>query len=253
MKNKTKIVKVNSIQIGGGTPVIMAGPCAVESEEILDAIASGVAKAGAVILRGGAFKPRTKRSSFQGLGIPALRYLKQSGKKYNLPVVTEVMSIDQIDIISQCADMLQVGSRNMYNYPLLKEVGKTGKPILLKRGFSATIEEWIGAFEYIGHEQVVFCERGIRGFDPNTRNILDLAGALVVRKETQLPIIIDPSHATGRRDLVPPMALAAIAAGVDGLMIETHTDPDSSISDAAQSIRIETLAEIIKTARSFSF
>ncbi len=251
MKNKTKVVTVKSIKIGGEQPVIMAGPCAVESADILDKIAHGVANAGAVILRGGAFKPRTRRSSFQGLGIPALKYLKQAGEKYNLPVVTEVMSIDQVDMVCTYADMLQVGSRNMYNYPLLREVGKTGKPILLKRGFSATIEEWIGAFEYIGNEQVVFCERGVRGFDPSTRNILDLAGALVVRKETNLPIIVDPSHATGRRDLVPPMALAAIAAGVDGLMIETHTDPDSSISDAAQSISIDTLEEIIHIAQSF--
>ncbi len=243
MKNAE--VKVRNITIGASKPIIIAGPCAIENEESLNQIACEVARAGATMLRGGAFKPRTKASSFQGLGIPALHYLKNAGQTYGLPVITEVMSIDMIDTVSEFADMLQIGSRNMYNYPLLKEIGKAKKPVLLKRGFSATIEEWIGAYEYIGHDNVVFCERGIRGFDPSTRNVLDLAGALVIKKETGLPVIVDPSHATGRRDLIEPLSVAAIAAGVDGLIIETHINPDQSISDAAQTISVSTLKSII--------
>ncbi|MDO4754393.1 MAG: 3-deoxy-7-phosphoheptulonate synthase [Bacillota bacterium] len=246
--NRYRVVQVGDIIFGGEAPVIIAGPCSIESAEILGQIAEGVKRAGATMLRGGAYKPRTKPSYFQGLGEAGLDILAEIKKRTQLPVVTEITEMHMIDKTCRVADMLQIGSRNMYNYPLLKEIGKTGKPVLLKRAFSATIEEWIGASEYIGHDKIVFCERGIRSFDKATRNVLDLASAILVREMTGLPIVIDPSHATGRRDLIEPMSLAAIAAGADGLMIETHIDPCSSISDADQTIDIATFTSISKKA-----
>lgn len=248
-RSKYKTVTVGSTVFGGGKPVIIAGPCSIESAEIFSKIASAVKEAGAVMLRGGAYKPRTKPSYFQGLGEAGLDILEAVGKTTGLPVVTEVTELQMIERTCRVADMLQIGSRNMYNYPLLREVGQTGKPVLLKRAFSATVEEWIGASEYIGHDRIVFCERGIRSFDKATRNVLDLASAYLIREMTGLPVVVDPSHATGRRDLIEPMSLAAIASGADGLMIETHIDPPSSISDADQTIDIETLSTIIKKVR----
>lgn len=247
---KSKTVRVGNLQIGGDAcPLVIAGPCAVESKESLLAIAKGVKQAGAQILRGGAFKPRTNPDAFQGLGYEALEYLAYVRKELGMPVVTEVMGIHELEAVADACDLIQIGSRNMYNYPLLREVGMTKKPVLLKRGISATIDEWIGAAGYIGHDQVVFCERGIRSFDAHTRNVLDLAAVPVVQMLTGQPVIVDPSHGTGRRDLVIPMALAAIAAGANGLMIEAHSCPDQSISDAAQAISIEDLESLIAKSR----
>lgn len=244
-----KTVKIGDIIFGGEDPVIIAGPCSIESAEILGKIARAVKKAGAVMLRGGAYKPRTKPSYFQGLGEAGLDILKEIKREISMPVVTEITEFRMIEKTCEVADMLQIGSRNMYNYPLLKEIGRTGRPVLLKRAFSATVEEWIGASEYIGHDNIVFCERGIRSFDKATRNVLDLASAYLIREMTGLPVIIDPSHATGRRDLVEPMSLAAIASGADGLIVETHIDPARSISDADQTIDIDTLSSIVKKTR----
>lgn len=246
---RMKTVEVGGVAFGGGTPVIIAGPCAIEGLNILVSIAKAVKEAGATMLRGGAFKPRTRPSYFQGLGADALPMLEEARQVTGLPVVTEVTEIEMVEKIAGIADMLQIGSRNMYNYPLLREIGRTRKPVLLKRAFSATVEEWIGAAEYIGHDRIVFCERGIRSFDRETRNVLDLASALVVKRMTGLPVIVDPSHATGRRDLVGPMSLAAVAAGVDGLMIETHLTPSASVSDADQTVDVESLSRIVAQAR----
>lgn len=240
-------VKVGSVEFGRDF-VVIAGPCAVERDTIAS-IAMLVKDAGANMLRGGAFKPRTNPNSFQGLGYEGLSLLKEAKEACGLPVVTEVTDPSQLEKILDVADMLQIGSRNMYNYPLLKEVGKTGAPVLLKRAFSATIDEWLGAAEYIGHKNVVLCERGIRSFDVNTRNVLDLGAVAAAKQMTELPIIVDPSHATGRRELVEPMALAGAAMGSDGLMIEAHVEPQKSLSDSAQAIDIETLKRIIEKAR----
>lgn len=243
-------VRVGDLLIGGDAcPLVIAGPCAVESKESLLEIAQGVKRAGAQILRGGAFKPRTNPNAFQGLGYEALEYLAFVRKELGMPVVTEVMGIHELESVANACDMIQIGSRNMYNYPLLREVGMTKKPVLLKRGISATIDEWIGAAGYLGHDQVVFCERGIRSYDTHTRNVLDLAAVPVVQKLTGQPVIVDPSHGTGRRDLVTPMALAAIAAGANGIIVEAHSCPEQSVSDAAQAISIEDLTKLITRSR----
>lgn len=246
-KSSKSVVINDSLRIGGkNRPVIMAGPCSVwDFNRLLD-IAERIKDIGGTVLRGGAFKPRTKITDFQGLGLQALQFLGKVSDQTNLPVVTEVMDIKHIDAVAMHADILQIGSRNMYNYPLLREVGMCKKPILLKRGFSATIEEWIGAYEYIGHDKVIFCERGIRSFDHNTRNTLDLAAVPILQSRTALPVIVDPSHATGRRELIEPMSLAAIAAGADGLLIEASTQPDSEKTDSFQTISMETLQRIIQ-------
>ncbi|MEW8980016.1 MAG: bifunctional 3-deoxy-7-phosphoheptulonate synthase/chorismate mutase [Symbiobacterium sp.] len=225
--------------LGSGRPLIIAGPCSVESEEQILEAARAVKVAGATALRGGAFKPRTSPRSFQGLGEEGLRLLALAREETGLPVVTEVMDTAQIDLVARYADVLQVGSRNMQNFALLKQVGRAGKPVLLKRGLSATLDEWLAAAEYImdsGNDQVILCERGIRTFETCTRNTLDLSTAIVARKRSGLPVIIDPSHAAGRRDLIPALSRAALAAGVDGLMIEVHPDPDRALSDAAQQL-----------------
>lgn len=233
------IVKVGNAAIGGGSLVIMSGPCAVESADQVLETAIAVKKAGAQILRGGAYKPRTSPYSFQGMEEDGLRLMKEAKDATGLPVVCEVTSQAAVDAAVNYVDMLQIGARNMQNFFLLKEVGKTGLPVLLKRGLSATIEEWLNAAEYIlaeGNPNVVLCERGIRTFETATRNTLDLSAVPVIRSKSHLPIIVDPSHATGVRDYVKPLAFAAVAAGADGLMIETHPCPEKALSDGPQSL-----------------
>ena len=236
---ETTQVRVRDAVIGGGRLALLAGPCAVESEEQTTALAELVAAAGAGFLRGGAFKPRTSPYSFQGLGEEGLRLLRRAADRCGLAVVTEVMDASHLALVERYADMLQVGSRNMHNYALLREVGKSRKPVLLKRGMSATVEEWLLAAEYVlaqGNHQVALCERGVRTFETYTRNTLDLSSVPVVQSLSHLPVIVDPSHATGRRDLVPTMARAAVAAGADGLMIEVHPQPEEALSDGMQSL-----------------
>jgi 3-deoxy-7-phosphoheptulonate synthase len=236
------IVKVGTktpVAIGGGALAMVAGPCAVESAEILDEIAGRVKAAGANILRGGAFKPRTSPYSFQGLGEDGLRILREVGDKHGLPVVTEVMDPRQVDIVNRHADMFQVGARNMQNFDLLREVGQTRKPVLLKRGMSATVKDLLMSAEYIlseGNLQVVLCERGVRSFEDSTRNMMDLSAIPNVKGQSHLPIIADPSHATGRPDLIPAMARAAVAAGADGVHVEVHSCPEKALSDGPQAL-----------------
>ena len=239
LKKEDTIVKVKNIKIGGSGFVMMAGPCAVESREQILTIAKEVKEAGAVILRGGAYKPRTSPYSFQGLGEEGLKYLKEAGQEYGLPVTSEVVSIKDIPVMTKYIDMFQIGARNMQNFELLKAVGKTGMPVLLKRGLSATIEEWLMSAEYLmasGTENVVLCERGIRTYEKATRNTLDCSAIPVIQKLTHLPIIGDPSHATGIRDMVAPMALALAASGASGLIIEVHNQPEKALSDGPQSL-----------------
>ncbi|MBL4937939.1 3-deoxy-7-phosphoheptulonate synthase [Clostridium sp. YIM B02515] len=241
-------VKVRDTIIGGNEKVIISGPCSVESYEIMVNIAKSLKVMGVNMLRGGAFKPRTSPYDFQGLQYEGLKILSEVSKKVDIPVVTEVMDIRDIEEVIKYADMVQIGSRNMYNYPLLKELGKINVPILLKRGISATLSEWLYAAEYIiigGNENVVLCERGIRTFESYTRNTLDLNSVAVIKEKYRLPVIVDPSHGTGLRELVPAMSLASIAAGADGLIIESHINPDNSVSDARQTISLDSLKEII--------
>lgn len=236
------VVDVDGIPIGGKNIVVMAGPCAVESREQLFDCAKAVKRSGAKILRGGAFKPRTSPYSFQGLKKEGLRLLFEVKNLTGLKIVTEVMDIHSVELVAKYADMLQIGARNMQNFPLLKEVGKLKMPVLLKRGIAATIEEWLNAAEYIlseGNENVVLCERGIRTFETYTRNTLDLSAVPVIKRLSHLPIIVDPSHGTGKSFLVNPMSKAAIAAGADGLIIEVHPDPKNALSDGAQSLKPE--------------
>jgi 3-deoxy-7-phosphoheptulonate synthase len=236
------IVKVGGVTIGGKELVVMAGPCAVESEEQLLATAQAVKAAGATVLRGGAFKPRTSPYEFRGLGERGLRILAEVGNEVQMPIVTEVMAPDDIDLVSQYADILQIGSRNMQNFVLLDEVGRTRKPILLKRGLSSSIQEWLLAAEYVllqGNEQVILCERGIRTFESYARNTMDINAIPIVEKLSHLPVIADPSHATGKWYLVPPLALAAVAAGADGLLIEVHPNPDMALVDGPQSLTFD--------------
>jgi 3-deoxy-7-phosphoheptulonate synthase len=246
------VVKVGDVEIGADRVVVMAGPCSVESSEQIHAIAEIVARAGARVIRGGAFKPRTSPYSFQGLGEEGLQYLREAADKHGLLVVSEVMDLTQIPMLAAYADILQVGARNMQNFSLLRELGKQPKPVLLKRGISATIEELLLSAEYIltgGNFGVILCERGIRTFEDYTRNTLDLCAIPVVKKLSHLPIIADPSHGTGRRDKVIPMARAAVAAGADGLLIEVHNDPDRALSDGAQSLREEQFSELMSQLR----
>jgi len=248
-KSFNTTVKVKDVIIGGKEVIVMAGPCVVENEKQIFETAQQVKAAGAKILRGGAFKPRTSPYSFQGLGEEGLKLLAQAGEKIGLAVVTEVMSVNQIELVGKYTDIFQVGARNMQNFVLLKELGKTKKPILLKRGMSATIEELLLSAEYIlsqGNYEVILCERGIRTFENYTRNTLDLSAIPALKKLSHLPIIVDPSHATGRWRLVSPMAKAAIAVGADGLIIEVHPDPRSSLSDGAQTLKIETFTQLMK-------
>ena len=245
-------VRVGSVTIGAGEPAFIAGPFSVEGEAEIFAAAEAAKAAGAQMLRGGAFKPRTSPYSFQGLGLEGIRLLARAGAATGLPVIAEVMEPGMVEAVAKHADILQVGSRNMQNFPLLRAVGRAQRPVLLKRGFAATLDEWLLAAEYIlleGNPRVILCERGIRGFDPSTRNVLDLAAVPLLARLTHLPVMVDPSHGTGHRDLVPAMGLAAIAAGADGLMVEMHPDPDRSISDAAQAINPETLRQLIQQSR----
>lgn len=246
------VVRVGNVAIGGDAPVLMAGPCVVEGREALIAAAEAVKAAGADVLRGGAFKPRSSPYSFQGLGEEALKHLADARSITGLPVVTEVMEPDQVELVAEYADMLQIGSRNMANFPLLRRTGATEKPVLLKRGFSATVEEWLMSAEYIlasGNPNVVLCERGIRGFDPLVRFTLDLNAVPLAKELSHLPVIVDPSHGTGKRSLVSRMASAGIAAGADGLIIEVHPDPERALCDGAQTILPAELGRIHSAMR----
>jgi 3-deoxy-7-phosphoheptulonate synthase len=234
------VVQVRGVAIGGGSLGMIAGPCAVESADLLDGIAARVKAAGANILRGGAFKPRTSPYSFQGLGKEGLRILRAVGDKHALPVVTEVMDPRQVEVVNRYTDMIQIGARNMQNFDLLREVGQTRLPVLLKRSMSATVKDLLMSAEYIlaeGNQQVVLCERGVRSFEDSTRNMLDLSAVPNVKVQSHLPIIVDPSHATGRPDLIPAMARAAVAAGADGVHIEVHSCPEKALSDGPQALR----------------
>jgi 3-deoxy-7-phosphoheptulonate synthase len=238
-KPEDTVVSVGDVRIGGDEVIVMAGPCSAETPAQVDAAAAAVKRAGAKILRGGAFKPRSSPYSFQGLGEPGLVMLRDSANRHDLKLISEVMDISQIELIGKYADIYQVGARNMQNFTLLRELGRARKPVLLKRGISATIEEWLLSAEYIlagGNNDVILCERGIRTFETATRNTFDVSAIPVVKKLSHLPIVADPSHGAGRRDMVAPMARAAVAAGVDGLIIEVHHDPDRALSDGAQSM-----------------
>lgn len=238
---ETTIVKVNGVEFGGPKVVIVAGPCAVESQEQLFETARSVKLNGANVLRGGAFKPRSSPYSFQGLKEEGLKLLSQIRKETGLPVVTEAMDTRQIELVAGYADMIQIGSRNMQNFPLLKEAGMCGKPVLLKRGMMATIEEFLFAAEYVlhhGNDQVILCERGIRSFETSTRNTLDLSAVPMLKHVTHLPVMVDPSHGTGVRWMVPAMAKAAVAAGADGLIMEVHYNPDKALCDGDQSLSL---------------
>ena len=246
------VVNVNGTLIGGNNLGIMAGPCSVESEEQIIEIAKSVKESGANFLRGGAFKPRTSPYSFQGLELEGLNLLKIAKRETGLPIVTEIMSTDYIDEFVRDVDVIQVGARNMQNFDLLKQLGKTDKPILLKRGLSSTIEEWLMSAEYImagGNENVILCERGIRTFEPYTRNTLDLSAIPVVKKLSHLPVIVDPSHAAGYWHLVEPLAKASIAAGADGLMIEVHNNPQCALSDGQQSLKPELFNKVMQKVK----
>ena len=238
-KPDNTVITVDDVRIGGDEVIVMAGPCSAETEQQVESTAAAVKRAGAKVLRGGAFKPRSSPYSFQGLGEEGLRLLRAAADRHNLKLVSEVMDISQLDLMERYAHILQVGARNMQNFTLLRELGRSKKPIMLKRGISATIEEWLLSAEYIlagGNMNVMLCERGIRTFESYTRNTLDISAIPVVRKLSHLPILVDPSHGTGKRDKVAPMARAAVAAGADGLLIEVHCDPDHALSDGAQSL-----------------
>ena len=249
------IVDVNGSKVGGKFVGIMAGPCSVESEEQIIEVAKAVKKSGANFLRGGAFKPRTSPYSFQGLELEGLELLKIAKQETGLPIVTELMSTAYLDRFVEDVDVIQIGARNMQNFDLLKEVGKTKTPVLLKRGMSSTIEEWLMSAEYImagGNENVILCERGIRTFETATRNTLDLSAVPVIKQKSHLPIIIDPSHATGKRDLVEPLAKAAMAVGADGLMIEVHNNPEKALCDGKQSIKPDTFERIMQIVKKYA-
>ncbi len=247
------IVRVGeNVLVGGMEVVVMAGPCAVETEEQIESSAEVAAGSGVQILRGGAFKPRSSPYSYQGLGVEGLKLLRQAADRHGLAVVTEVMSIEQIETVSQYADLLQVGARNMQNYPLLTALGHAGKPVLLKRGMSATIQEWLMSAEYIlteGNPDVILCERGIRTFETATRNTLDLSAVPVIQHLSHLPIIVDPSHGVGTRRFVSAMARAAVAAGADGIMVEIHPNPDKALSDGPQSLNFEEFGMLMNRCR----
>ena len=239
------------VVLGEGDPIVMAGPCAVESRDQLLETALAVRKAGARVLRGGAFKPRSHPYAFQGLGSEGIALLKEARKASGLPVITEVMSPEEAEWVAPHVDILQVGARNMQNFSLLKVLGRLDRPVLLKRGMAATVEEWLQAAEYIlagGNDRVILCERGIRSFDRNTRNTLDLGVIPLLKSLTHLPVVADPSHATGRRDLVLPMSLAAIAAGADGLLVEVHCAPETALCDGPQSLDLDDFSRLMSTA-----
>jgi 3-deoxy-7-phosphoheptulonate synthase len=254
-KPKATIVNVGGVEFGGSEIVVIAGPCAVESREQLFETARSVKAGGAKILRGGAFKPRSSPYAFQGLGEDGLKLLSEIRMETGLPVVTEVMDTRQVELVAAYADMLQVGSRNMQNFPLLKEVGMCRKPVLLKRGMMATIEEFLLAAEYIlnqGNDQVILCERGIRTFETSTRNTLDLSAVPMLKSLTHLPVIVDPSHGTGLRWMVPAMSKAAVAVGADGLIMEVHYKPEEALCDGHQSLSLDEFTLLMTELRKFS-
>ncbi len=248
-KQEDTVIKVGSVEIGSGKTVIIAGPCAVENEQQLMETARAVKEAGAHLLRGGAFKPRTSPYSFRGLELEGLRLLAQAREETGLPIVTEVMSVRHVEQVAEYADVLQIGTRNAQNFILLEEVGKTGKPVMLKRGLASQVEDWLLAAEYIlnqGNPNVMLCERGIRTFETATRNTVDINAIPLVKQISHLPIIADPSHGTGKWSLVLPIARAAIAAGADGIMVEVHPNPDHALSDGAQSLNFRRFEELIE-------
>jgi 3-deoxy-7-phosphoheptulonate synthase len=249
------IVKIGDLEIGGPKVVVMAGPCSVENEDQIEVCAKIVAENGAQVLRGGAFKPRSSPYSFQGLGEDGLKLMRQAADRHGLRMVSEVMDASQIPLLVQYSDILQLGARNMQNFNLLRELGKIRKPVLLKRGIAATIEELLLAAEYImsgGNYDVILCERGIRTFETATRNTMDVSAIPVVKKLSHLPMVGDPSHGTGRRDMVLPMARAAVAAGADGLIVEVHPDPDRALSDGAQTLTPQQFAEMMQQVRAIA-
>lgn len=251
--SQTTIVRLSEqVVIGDRAVVIIGGPCTVENWEQMETVATQLAKAPVHALRGGVYKPRTSPYAFQGMGLEGLEILSSMRRRHGLPVVTEVMAISQIEEIAAHADMLQVGSRNMQNFDLLKALGQANKPVLLKRGLAATIEEFVMAAEYImahGNHQVVLCERGIRSFDPYTRNVLDLGAVVALKQMTHLPVIVDPSHAAGKRELIPDLARAAVACGADGLIIECHPEPEKSVSDARQALALEDMVSLVQSLK----
>ncbi len=247
------IVRVKNVKIGGNEAIVIAGPCSVESREQVVSTALAIRDFGASMLRGGAYKPRTSPYDFQGLGVEGLKLLREAGDISGLPIITEVMSEEDTEIVCEYADMLQVGARNMQNFALLRKLSKTNKPILLKRGASATVKEWLAAAEYLlhgGNENVVLCERGIKTFDNSLRNTLDLAAVALVKEMTHLPIIVDPSHATGKRSLISATAKAAIAVGADGVIVEVHPTPEIALSDSAQQLTFRGFAELMENLQS---
>ena len=251
-EDDTVVQLANGTRIGGTELAIIAGPCAVESEAQIMEAARALRDMGATVLRGGAFKPRTSPYSFQGLGEEGLKLLAKARDETGMAIVTEAVDPDGVDLVAEYADIIQIGARNMQNYPLLRRAGRSGTPVLLKRGMSATIDEWLLAAEYLlaeGNDDVILCERGIRAFDTHTRNVFDLSAIPVVRELSHLPVIADPSHATGIRSKVVPMARAAVAAGADGLIVEVHPDPPKALSDGAQSLYFEQFAELMERSR----
>ncbi len=246
----TRVSLGGGLALGGGDFAVIAGPCALENVEQVERAAASVKAAGAHALRGGAFKPRTSPYSFQGLGEVGLKLLAEQGRKHRLPVVSEVMDVAQLPVMLDYVDVLQIGARNMHNFSLLRAVAKAGRPVVLKRGFGATLEEWLLAAEYLldgGNDQVVLCERGIRSFDNTLRNTLDLAGMAWVKERSRLPVIVDPSHSTGVQSLVIPMALAAAAAGADGLLVEVHPTPETALCDGPQALTPELFGQLMHT------
>jgi len=254
-KQENTVIEIMDRKIGDKKIHVIAGPCAVENKEMLIDIAEKIKEAGATFLRGGAFKPRTSPYSFRGLGKQGLDILAQARKKTNLPIVTEVMNPKNVELVAEYADVVQIGARNMQNFDLLLEVGKIKKPILLKRGLSATIKEWLMAAEYImseGNQDVILCERGIRTFETATRNTLDLSAVPLLKQLTHLPVVVDPSHGVGKRELVIPMARAAIAAGADGIMVEVHPKPEEALSDGEQSLRPDDFKKLMNEIKSIA-
>lgn len=254
-KQENTVINVGELEIGGNYPVLIAGPCALESEEQMYAIASHLSKQGVRFLRGGAYKPRTSPYSFQGLKKDGLELMRKVADEFDMKVVTEVLDFSLLDEVMEYADVLQIGARNMHNYQFLKELGKIDKPVLLKRGLSAKIEEWLLAAEYIllgGNENVILCERGIRTFETSTRNTLDLAAVALAKQLSHLPVIVDPSQGTGVAELVAPMAIAAMAINSDGLMIEMHNDPDNALSDGEQSLNFQQFQDLLHQLRKYS-
>ncbi|MEE9391074.1 MAG: 3-deoxy-7-phosphoheptulonate synthase [Planctomycetota bacterium] len=254
-RSSDTVVPIGDTSVGGGEAVVIAGPCGVEGRESLLEVAAAVKAAGAHALRGGAFKPRTSPYAFQGLGSEGLKFLADTKLKTGLPIVTEVMSPEDVDAVAEVADVLQVGTRNMQNFRLLEAVGRSPRPVLLKRGMMATIDEFLSAAEYIrlgGNEQIILCERGIRTFETRTRNTLDLAAVAILKRETHLPVLVDPSHGTGLSEIVPDLCRAALAVGADGLLVEVHEAPEQALSDGRQSLRLERFASLMDDLRHLS-